>query len=256
MMNRASKTVYIMMIYGFLYLPILVLCIYSFNNASYSSLWHGFTMKWYAVLLQDNDLLRVVIHSLTISTIAATTAVILGTLAAVALYRYHFKGKQIFLGSIFVLIILPDIVMGIALLILYHALHIPLGFWTLLIAHITFCLPFVIITVLARMSDFDENIFEAARDLGASEAIMFLRIIVPMLLPAIIASWLLSFTLSMDDVIISFFVSGPSYQILPLYIYSLVRLGIKPEINALCTIMFAVTLVLVTCSQILFKKKL
>jgi len=130
-----------------------------------------------------------------------------------------------------------------------------LGFWSLLLSHITFCIPFVAVTVYSRLTGLDKNIFEAARDLGASDLISFRRIIIPMLWPAILAGWLLSFTLSLDDVIISFFVTGPDFQILPLYIYSLVRIGLKPELNALCSVMFVITLLIVVIFQLILPKK-
>ena len=131
-----------------------------------------------------------------------------------------------------------------------------LGFWTLLLSHITFCIPFVVVTVYSRITGFDKNIFEAARDLGANDFMSFSRIIIPMLWPAILAGWLLSFTLSLDDVIISFFVTGPDFQILPLYIYSLVRIGLKPELNALCSVMFAISLFIVVAFQLAYLKRL
>ena len=145
--------------------------------------------------------------------------------------------------------------MGIFLLILFTSLHISLGFWTLLLSHITFCIPFVAVNVYARIIDLDKNIFEAARDLGANEFIIFIRILIPLLWPAIVTGWLMSFTLSLDDVIISFFVTGPDFQILPLRIYSLVRLGVKPEINALCSIMFGLTLLIAATTQLLLRKR-
>ncbi len=254
-MSRLFKSSYILLIYCFFYLPIAILMIYSFNNSTYSSLWHGFTWHWYVALFHDPSLLTILGHSLLLAFVAASCAALLGSLCAVILNYYKFKSKTTLYTSIFILIILPDLVMGISLLMLFYILHIALGFWTLLIAHITLCLPFVIVTVLGRLSDFDRNIFEAAKDLGASDMIIFLRILLPMLLPAIIAGWLLSFTLSLDDVIISFFVSGPSYQILPLYIYSMVRLGVNPEINALCSLMFIATLFIVAGSQLLLTKR-
>jgi spermidine/putrescine transport system permease protein len=149
----------------------------------------------------------------------------------------------------------PDIVLGIALLILFASLSLPLGFWTLLLAHVTFCIPFVVVTVLSRISGFDRHLIEAARDLGATEFLTFRRIVLPLLAPAVAAGWLLSFTLSMDDVMVSFFVTGPTFEILPLKIYSMVRLGVTPEINALCTIMLGVTLTLILLAQLLLREK-
>jgi spermidine/putrescine transport system permease protein len=156
---------------------------------------------------------------------------------------------------IYILILSPEIVMGISLLILFVLVGVKLGFFSLLIAHITFCLPFVVVTVLSRLSGFDRSIIEAAKDLGASGFYTFTHIILPSIAPAVVAGFLLSFTLSLDDVIISFFVSGVEFEILPVKIFSMVRLGVKPEINALCAIMFVLTIVIVWISQFLLKEK-
>lgn len=255
LMNRLSKIFYLSLIYVFFYFPIAVLIVYSFNNSEHSFLWHGFTWDWYRQLFNDGDLQTVALNSLVVGVLAATFATALGTLAAVSLFRYRFYGKQLLHGLIFVLIVSPDIVMGISLIILFSTLEVSLGFWTLLISHITFCLPFVAVTVYSRIMGLDKNIFEAARDLGASDFTIFVRVIVPLLWPAILVGWLLSFTLSLDDVIISFFVTGPEFNILPLQIFSMVRLGVNPEINALCSIMFAVTLLIVITSQLALRKK-
>ncbi len=254
-MNKFFKSAYLFTIYVFLYLPIAVLIIYSFNNARFSDVWHGMTFKWYKALFADHNLLVIAGHSLFLAILAASIAVFFGALASMAFFRYRFYGKKLLFGLIFVLIVVPDLVFGISLLVLYSALKIPLGFWTLLFAHITFCLPFAIITIYGRLKDMDKNMFEAAHDLGANEYSIFMRLILPLMAPALIAAWLLSFTLSMDDVLISFFVTGPSFQILPLYIYSEVHVGVTPEINALCTLILALTISLVLISQILVKKR-
>ena len=157
-------------------------------------------------------------------------------------------------GSIYVLTVSPDIVMGISLLIFFIFFHIPLGFLSLFIAHTTLSLPFVVLTVLTRLMEFDEQLVEAARDLGANESQAFRYVILPLIMPAIVAGWLLAFTLSMDDVLISFFVTGPTFEILPLKIYSMVRLGVKPEINALSAIMFCITVVFVFIAWLLLPK--
>lgn len=253
-MNRLAKFSYLAAVYLFFYFPIAVLIIYSFNNSAYSLLWHGFTWDWYRQLAHDTNLAIVAIHSLVIGVLAATLATLMGTLAAFCLYRYQFYGKKLLHALMFVLIVSPDIVMGISLLILFSTLKVQLGFWTLLLSHITFCIPFVTVTVYSRITGLDRNIFEAARDLGADDFVTFKRVIVPLLWPAILAGWLLSFTLSLDDVIISFFVTGPDFQILPLQIYSMVRLGMKPELNALCSVMFGLTLLIVVISQLALKK--
>lgn len=254
-MNRLNKLAYLTAIYLFFYLPIAVLVVYSFNNSQYSLLWHGFTFSWYQQLFADTSLQIVALHSLIVGVLAATFATMLGTLAAVSLYRYQFYGKQLLHSLIFILVVSPDIVMGISLLILFSTLKVSLGFWTLLLAHITFCMPFVSVTVYSRIIGLDKNIFEAARDLGATDFTVFRRVIIPLLWPAILVGWLLSFTLSLDDVIISYFVTGPNFNILPLQIYSMVRLGVKPEINALCSVLFGLTLVIVMLSQLAMRKK-
>jgi spermidine/putrescine transport system permease protein len=251
---KVSKAIFAAFIYAFFYFPIAILIIYSFNNSAFSLVWHGFTWQWYAQLWQDSDLQIVTLHSVIVGVLASTCATLLGTLAAVSLYRYKFFGKKLIHSMIFILIVSPDIVLAISLLILFSAFKISLGFWTLLFAHITFCLPFVAVTVYGRLAGFDKNIFEAAKDLGASDSKIFFKIITPLLWPAILAGWLLSFSLSLDDVIISYFVTGPDFNILPLQIYSMVRLGVKPEINALCSVLFGVTLLFVCISQLALKR--
>ncbi|EKD53730.1 MAG: Spermidine/putrescine transport system permease protein PotC [uncultured bacterium] len=247
---------YLTAIYLFFYIPIIVLIVYSFNNAQYSLLWHGFSFRWYHELFADTDLWIAVWHSVLLGVLAATIAMCIGSLAAISLYRYLFLGRNVLYGLIFILILSPDIVMGISLLILFSLIKIPLGFLSLLLAHITFCIPFVVVTVYSRIVSFDHYIFEAAKDLGATDTLILTRVILPLLWPALLAGWLLSFTLSLDDVIISYFVAGPDFEILPLKIYSMVRLGVKPEINALCSVTFMLTLILIVISELSLRKKL
>lgn len=246
---------YFSAIYLFFYLPIVVLIIYSFNQAQYSLVWAGFTWHWYQELFADRNLWVAAWHSVVLGISASTVATLIGTLAAVSLYRYRFLGRRLQYSMIFILILSPDIVMGISLLILFSMLSILLGFWSLLCAHVTLCLPFVVVTVYSRIVSFDNDIFEAAKDLGATDLTIFRRIVLPLLWPAVFSAWLLSFTLSLDDVIISYFVAGPQFEILPLRIYSMARLGITPTINALCTVTFGLTLLLVLSSQLLLRKK-
>jgi spermidine/putrescine transport system permease protein len=254
-MKRLPVVSYLSAIYLFFYIPIIILIVYSFNSAQYSLLWHGFSLRWYQELFSDSDLWIAVMHSLLLGVSAATIAMCVGGLTAITLYRYDFFGRRLLYGLIFILILSPDIVMGISLLILFSLLKITLGFWSLLLAHITFCIPFVVVTVYSRIVSFDEYIFEAAKDLGAKDSVILSRIILPLLWPALAAGWLLSFTLSIDDVIISYFVAGPDFEILPLKIYSMVRLGVKPEINALCTVTFGLTLILIVISQLTLRRK-
>lgn len=254
-LTSVSHTTYLSLIYIFLYLPIVVLIVYSFNDTQYSLLWHGFTWRWYHELFSDRDLWIATWHSFFLSITSASIATAIGTLAAVSLYRYRFFGRHLLNGLVFILILSPEIVSGAALLVLFTSFQMQLGFLTLLLAHVSFCIPFVIVTIYSRLVSFDKNMFEAAKDLGANDWQIFSRIILPLLWPALFAGWLLSFTLSLDDVIISYFVAGPEFQILPLQIYAMVRSGIKPEINALCSVLFFITLILVVSSQLILKKK-
>ncbi len=253
--SRTATNSYLTLVYLFFYIPILVLIVYSFNASQYSLRWHGFSLEWYQELFTDKDLWIATWHSFLLGITSATAATFIGMLTAISLYRYRFFGRRLLNSLIFVLILSPEIVMGAALLILFTLFSVSLGFWSLFFAHVSFCIPFVIVTVFSRLVTFDKNIFEAAKDLGAADGLIFRRILVPLLWPALMSGWLLSLSLSLDDVIISYFVSGPEFQILPLRIYSMVRSGIKPEINALCTVLFAITLLIVILAQIMQKKK-
>ncbi|MBU3825120.1 MAG: spermidine/putrescine ABC transporter permease PotC [Candidatus Oceanisphaera merdipullorum] len=254
-MTNWLKGGFLLLVFAYLYIPIGVLIANAFNRSKFGIRWEGFTLEWFTRLANNASLMEAARHSLSIALLSASAAALIGTLAAVALYRYRFRGKKFVGGMLFVVLMSPDIVMAISLLALFVTLGIALGFWSLLFAHITFCLPFVVITVYSRLKGFDVRMLEAAKDLGASEAVTFRRIILPLAMPAIAAGWLLSFTLSLDDVIVSSFVTGPSYEILPLKIYSMVKVGVSPEVNALATLMLGLSLVLVIVAQLLLRKK-
>ena len=245
---------YSIMVYIFMYAPIVVVIIFSFNKGRFAT-WTEFDLKWYKMLLSNTAVINAAINSLILAISASSLATVLGTIMAVILSRYRFMGRRLLNGSVYLLTVSPDIVMGISLLIFFILVQIPLGFTTLLISHVVLCTPFVVVTLMGRISKLDEDLVAAARDLGASESKAFFHVILPLLLPAVAAGWLLSFTLSMDDVLISFFVAGPGFEILPLKIYSMVKLGIKPDINALSAIMFAVTVVFVLTAQFLLKTR-
>ncbi|WP_016954586.1 spermidine/putrescine ABC transporter permease PotC [Catenovulum agarivorans] len=251
---RIFSKLYIALILSLIYLPMFVLVINSFNQSKYGVKWGGFTTSWYTKLFNNDGLIQAALNSLTVSVIAATAATVIGTLAAVALHRYQFKGKALLSSMVFVAMLTPEIVMAIALLIVFISLGITLGFVSLVIAHITFCLPFVIVAVYARLKEFDMRMLNAAKDLGASELRIFIEIILPLILPAVISGWLLSFTLSLDDVIVSAFVTGPGYEILPLKVYSMVKVGVSPEVNAISTLLLVVSLTIVIISQLLIRK--
>ncbi len=254
-MNRWPRILYCGLVYVFLYLPLVVMVVYSFNASRFSMAWKGVTLDWYGKLFSNVGLMQAALHSLLIAAVSATISSILGTLIAMALHRWRFPSRKVIHTSLFVMMMSPDIVIGISLLVLFMALSLPLGFWTLLMAHVTLCVPFVAITVHGRLLGFDRHVVEAARDLGAGEYEVFRHVVLPMVFPAVMAGWFMSFTLSVDDVIISFFTTGPTFEVLPLRIYSMVRLGLKPEVNALCAIMILITAVAVFLSQRLLKEK-
>lgn len=253
-MSRLLRNVFMLVVYAYLYIPIIILVTNSFNADRYGLSWKGFSWNWYERLFNNDTLIQAAFHSVTIAFFAATFSTILGGLTAIALYRYRFRGKQAVSGMLFIVMMSPDIVMAVSLLALFMIVGISLGFWSLLLAHITFCLPYVVVSVFSRLKGFDAKMLEAAKDLGASEVTILRKIILPLALPAIISGWLLSFTISLDDVVVSSFVSGVSYEILPLRIFSLVKTGVTPEVNALATIMIIFSLALVVLSQVVAKK--
>lgn len=242
-------------VYLFLYLPILVLVVFAFNDSKHSVAWKGFTWEWFAVLFQNRPLVEAALNSLKVALLSATLSTMLGVLAAVALYRYRFRLRAVLSTSLYVVMISPDIVMGVSLLILFVGLGMTPGFTTLLLAHVTFSMPFVALTVHSRLQGLDKHLIEAAQDLGASESQAFCHVILPLAWPAVLGGWLLAFTLSLDDVIISFFVTGREFEILPLRIYSMVRLGVKPDVNALSAVIIAVTAVCVFAAQLLLRRR-
>ncbi|HDX1046752.1 spermidine/putrescine ABC transporter permease PotC [Pasteurella multocida] len=253
-MGRLLRNIFMFVVYAYLYIPIAILVTNSFNDDRYGLTWKGFSWKWYERLFSNDTLIQAAIHSITIAFFAATAATIIGGLTAIALYRYRFRGKQAVSGMLFIVMMSPDIVMAVSLLALFMIVGINLGFWSLLLAHITFCLPYVVVTIFSRLKGFDAKMLEAAKDLGAGEVTILRKIIFPLALPAIVSGWLLSFTISLDDVVVSSFMSGVSYEILPLKIFSLVKTGVTPEVNALATIMIILSLALVILSQVVARK--
>ena len=253
-MSRLLRNIFMFVVYAYLYIPIIILVTNSFNEDRYGLSWKGFSWNWYERLFNNDTLIQAAFHSVTIAFFAATLATIVGGLTAIALYRYSFRGKQAVSGMLFIVMMSPDIVMAVSLLALFMVVGISLGFWSLLLAHVTFCLPYVTVTIFSRLNGFDARMLEAAKDLGASEVTILRKIILPLALPAVVSGWLLSFTISLDDVVVSSFVSGVSYEILPLRIFSLVKTGVTPEVNALATIMIVLSLGLVILSQLVTRK--
>ena len=253
-MSRLLRNIFMFVVYAYLYIPIIILVTNSFNEDRYGLSWKGFSWNWYERLFNNDTLIQAAFHSVTIAFFAATLATIVGGLTAIALYRYRFRGKQAVSGMLFIVMMSPDIGMAVSLLALFMVVGISLGFWSLLLAHVTFCLPYVTVTIFSRLNGFDARMLEAAKDLGASEVTILRKIILPLALPAVVSGWLLSFTISLDDVVVSSFVSGVSYEILPLRIFSLVKTGVTPEVNALATIMIVLSLGLVILSQLVTRK--
>jgi len=239
---------------AFLYLPIGILVIYSFNASRLVTVWGGWSMHWYAELINDGAVLSAAWASVRIAFLSASAATVLGTFAALALVRERrFRGRLLFAGMTYAPLVMPEVITGLSLLLLFVALDVDRGFWTVTAAHTTLTLCFVTIIVQARLLGFDISLEEAAMDLGCSPLMAFLRVTVPLILPAVAAGWMLAFTLSLDDLIIASFTTGPGATTLPIRIYSEVRLGVKPEINALCTVMVAVAALAVVLASLVSK---
>ncbi len=230
----------------FLYLPIVVLVIYSFNASRLVAVWGGWSTHWYTELAGDAAILSAASISLRVAFVSASLATLLGTLAAVALVRFgRFRGRLLFASMIYAPLVMPEVITGLSLLLLFVALAVDRGFWTVVIAHTTMAACFVTVVVQSRLVDFDMSLEEAAMDLGAPPLRTFLSITLPLILPALAAAWMLAFALSLDDLVIASFTTGPGATTLPIRIYSQVRLGVKPEINAVCSIFIAVVCVAV-----------
>jgi spermidine/putrescine transport system permease protein len=242
-------------VYFFLHAPILVLVIFSFNNSKFSVDWTGFTFRWYHRLLERPDILRGLKASLIVGGAATVISAVIGTLVALALARHRFRGRQAFEGFLYVPIVTPEIVVGISLLILFALLKFPLGLTTITIAHVAFCISFVVVVVLARLEGMDENLEEAAMILGADEITTFWKITVPQLWPGILSGALLAFTMSFDDYVITSFVSGSGSSTLPIVVYGMVRKNVEPSINAISTIILLVTAILIYLADRLARAK-
>ncbi len=238
-----------MLVFVFLYLPILLLVVYSFNASKLNIVWEGFTWKWYALLWQNEPLIRALKHSLIIAVGSTVFSVALGTLGAWLLFRFRFPAARLLLTLVLVPMIVPEIIMGISLLIFFAALRFELGFVTVIIAHVTFCFPFVLVAVQARLAGVDPHLEEAALDLGATPWRAFWSVMVPYLMPAIISGGLMAFTLSMDELIVTWFTCGPGSQTLPIKVFGLARIGLNPMLNAISTVFIVTTVALVVFTE-------
>lgn len=242
--------------YLFLYIPIIILVLFSFNDSKLNAVWTGFSLKWYVSLFNNHSILEAAKNSLIIAFMSTIISVMLGTVTAIGMYKYKFKGKTALDGLLYVPIIIPEIVMGIAMLAFFSQVKLPLGLATLTLAHVTFSVSYVVVVVRTRLEGFDKSLEEASMDLGATPAQTFFKVTLPIIMPGILAGGLLAFTLSLDDVIISFFVAGPQSNTLPLKVFSMVKFGVTPEINALSTILMIFTITTVVFMQMLSKASL
>ena len=239
---------------AFLYLPIVILVIYSFNASRLVTVWGGWSLRWYSEFFNDRAMLEAAWMSLRVAMASATSATLLGTLAAVALSRgERFKGRTLFSGMLYAPLVMPEVMTALSRLLLFVALNAARGFWTVTIAHTTLTMCFVAVVVQSRLGSLDRSLEEAAMDLGCDPARAFVAVTLPLILPAIAAGWMLAFTLSLDDVVIASFTTGPGSATLPIRIYSEVRLGVKPEINAICTLVIGLIAVVIVVASLVSK---
>lgn len=244
--------------FAFLYAPIVSLVIFSFNESRLVTVWTGFSLQWYAALFNDSQIVSAAILSLQIAATSATIATVLGTLAGLALTRLgRFRGKTLLTGMASAPLVMPEVITGLSLLLLFVAMEAAFGwpsgrgFTTIVIAHTTFCMAYVIVVVRSRLIDMDRSLDEAAMDLGATPLRVFFDITLPIISPALISGWLLAFTLSLDDLVIASFVSGPGSSTLPMVIFSKIRLGVSPDVNALATIIIGIVAIGVAAATLI-----
>lgn len=244
-----------LLVFGFLYAPIALLVAFSFNDSKLNIRWSGFTTRWYGELFQNQILITAFQNSLIVAVATTFLSVFLGTVGGWLLHRYRFPARKSLDLLIFVPMVMPEVLMGVSLLILFVNLGMNLGFLTLIIAHTTFCFPFVLVGVQARLQGIDPFLEEAAMDLGATPLQAFTKVIVPYLMPAIISGALMAFTLSFDEYIVTLFTTGAESQTLPLKIYGMAKIGLNPQLNALSAIFVAVTIVMVVLSELIRRNR-
>jgi putrescine transport system permease protein len=243
--------------FAFLYLPMLILIIYSFNKSKLVTVWAGFSTQWYGELMQNEAFLDAAWVTLKVAVVSSTIATVLGTMAAYALVRGgRFFGRTLFSGMVFAPLVMPEVITGLSLLLLFIGIGLDRGVLTIILAHTTFSMCFVSVVVSSRLSTFDRSLEEAALDLGATPFAAFRLVTLPIIAPAVVSGWLLAFTLSLDDLVIATFVTGPSATTLPMKIWSSVRLGVTPEINALSTILIGLVATGVITASLVSKRNL
>ena len=222
----------------FLYAPIVVLVAYSFNASRLVTVWGGFSTRWYRALFQDAQMLDAIWMTLRVGALSATLATVVGTVAAVALVRAgRFRGRTFLAGGVYATLVMPEVILGLSLLLLFVSIGVPRGFWTVTLSHATLTLAYATVVIQARLASFDRSLEEAARDLGCPPWKAFATVTLPIIAPAVAAAWMLAFTLSLDDLVIASFTSGPGATTLPMRLYSQVRLGVNPEVNAVSTLL-------------------
>lgn len=255
MKNRTKlPNIYLGIMMALMYVPIVLVIVYSFNQSKISSVWDGFSLKWYGELFRDKSMFEALMNSIFLAMSSGLLAAVIGTFGAVGMSKVGFKTKGLIEYISQLPMMLPEIILGMVFLTYFSLLNIPLGMLTLIIAHTAFCIPYVYMQVKSRLVGLDPSYVEAAKDLGASEFRAFLDITFPLLIPAILSGMLLSFAMSFDDVIISVFVTGVDVNTLPIKVYSQIKTGVTPKINALCTLMFIATLLIVILSGVIGKK--
>lgn len=233
----------------------MVLAFYSFNQSPYSASWQGFTLDWYQKLFSDERILAALKNSLIVAVSAVGVSAVLGTLMAVGLARYRFPGKGLYRGMAYLPLIIPDIALAVATLVFLAAFAIPLSIWTIMAAHVVFCLAYVSLVVSSRLTNLDPHLEEAALDLGATPAQAFMQVLLPQLMPAIVAGCLLAFVLSLDDFLIASFTAGSGANTLPMEIFSRIRTGVKPDINALSVILIGVSAIIALVAELIRKSR-
>ena len=239
----------------FLYVPIILLIVFSFNESRLVTVWAGFSTKWYAEVFSNQGILDAAWVTVRVAFFSASIATILGTMAALVLVRAgRFHGRTLFSGMIYAPLVMPEVITGLSLLLLFVAINFDRGFWTILLAHVTFSMCYASVVVSSRLVTFDRSLEEAALDLGCTPLTAFLQVTLPVIVPAVVSAWLLSFTLSLDDLVIASFTSGPGSTTLPMKIYSQVRLGVTPEINALSTILVVIVSIGVITASLATKR--
>ncbi len=237
------------LVFIFLYVPIILLVVYSFNNSRLNILWEGFTLKWYAQLWQNAPLIQALKNSLIVAVFTCMFSVVLGTLGAWLLYRYRFPAKRTIQTLVFIPMVIPEIIMGISLMIFFTAIAFEFGYATIIISHVTFSFPFVLVAVQARLSGVDPFLEEAAMDLGATPLQAFWKVMVPFMLPAIVSGTLMSFTLSLDELIVTYFTMSPSTATLPIKVFGMAKVGLNPMLNAISTIFILATVMFVFLAE-------